>query len=126
MGHFALCQVQLPPPSEVAVSVYIRTTIDFAAGDHGKAAVAHEYAKSEMRLLSSLECICSAVVPFFIPILVGEGWFFFSKEYSVLRENTTEVEKPIFDFRPRCDRVLIETVGDGGALNNLQRFGRFQ
>ena len=43
------------------------------SGHHGEADIAHEYAKSKMRLLSGLEGLCAIFVPFFIPILVGRS-----------------------------------------------------
>ena len=93
------------------------------SGHHGEADVAHEYAKSEMRLLSSLEGLSTVFVPFFIPILVGKsGILLITEGDSVLQENLNEVEKLAFDFRPCRDCVLVKMVRDGGLLHNLGDF----
>ena len=109
----------------VVVSFRINNAICVVSGHHGEADIAHEYMKNKMRLLSSLECLCTIYVPFFIPVLVGKsGTILVTEADSVLRENLNKVEKLVFDFRPCRDCVLIKTVRDGGLLHDLQQFGR--
>ena len=124
VGHVLSPQIYFPPLS-IVISFQINNAICVVSGHHGEADVAHEYVKSKMRLLSGLEGLCAIFVPFFIPVLVGKsGTLLVTEADSVLRENLNEVEKPVFDFRPRGDRVLVKTVRDGGSLHDLQRFGR--
>ena len=72
VGHVPSPQIYFPPPS-IVVSFWINNMICVVSGHHGEADIAHEYVKSKMRLLSSLEGLCTIFVPFFIPILVGKS-----------------------------------------------------
>ena len=124
VGHIPSPQIYFPPLS-IVVSFQINNTICIVLGHHGEADVAHEYTKSKKRLLSSPEGLCTIFMPFFIPILVGKsGNLLVTKADSVLWENLNELEKPVFDFRPHGDHVLVKIVRDGGSLHDLQQFGR--
>ena len=64
-GHVPSPQIYFPPLS-IVVSFWINNMICIVSGHYGESDVAHEYAKSKMRLLSSLEGLCTVFVPFFI------------------------------------------------------------
>ena len=124
VGHIPSPQIYFPPLS-IVVSFQINNTICIDLGHHGEVDIAHEYTKSKMRLLSSPEGLCTIFMPFSIPILVGKsGNLLVTKADSVLWENLNELEKPVFDFRPHGDHVLVKIVRDGGSLHDLQQFGR--
>ena len=75
VGNILPHQISFPPLS-IIVSFWIYNTICIVSDHHGETDVTHEYAKSEMRLLSSLESFCTGFMPKFVPILVWKSWFF--------------------------------------------------
>ena len=71
------------PPLSIVVSFWIYNAIYVVLGHHGEADIAHEYAKSKMRLLSGLEGLYFCAI-FYTHTCRENGTLFVTEADSVL------------------------------------------